>query len=133
MKRFYVILVLAIAIALALGVGLSNHTGYVLITYPHVLHYESSLWATLVAVFAYVVEGSWPRKLLLALMAVPIAILGNVLRVSSLLWVADRWGVEAGFTYYHDYSGIVFFLFAFACLILFARLLGCREIRSDLL
>jgi exosortase/archaeosortase family protein len=88
---------------------------------------------TLVAVFAYVVEGSWPRKALLALMAAPIAILGNVLRVSSLLWVADRWGVEAGFTYYHDYSGIVFFLFAFVCLILFARLLGCREIRHDLL
>lgn len=52
MKRFYVILVLAIAIALALAVGISKHTGYVLITYPHVLHYESSLWATLVAVFA---------------------------------------------------------------------------------
>ena len=54
MKRFYVILVLAIAIALALAVGISKHTGYVLITYPHVLHYESSLWATLVAVFAVV-------------------------------------------------------------------------------
>ena len=52
MKRFYVILVLAIALALALGVGISKHTGYVLITYPHLLHYESSLWATLVAVFA---------------------------------------------------------------------------------
>ena len=52
MKRFYVGLVLAIAIALALAVGISKHTGYVLITYPHVLHYESSLWATLVAVFA---------------------------------------------------------------------------------
>ena len=51
MKRFYVGLVLAIAIALALAVGISKHTGYVLITYPHVLHYESSLWATLVAVF----------------------------------------------------------------------------------
>ena len=38
MKRFYVILVLAIAIALALAVGISKHTGYVLITYPHVLH-----------------------------------------------------------------------------------------------
>ncbi|MDN5400637.1 MAG: heme biosynthesis protein HemY, partial [Pseudomonas sp.] len=50
MKRFYVILVLAIALALALGVGISKHTGYVLITYPHLLHYESSLWATLVAV-----------------------------------------------------------------------------------
>ncbi len=88
---------------------------------------------TLVAVFVYVVEGSWPRKLLLALLGIPIAILGNTLRVTSLLWVANRWGADAGFKYYHNYSGIVFFLFAFVCLILFARLLGCREIRSDLL
>lgn len=88
---------------------------------------------TLVAVFVYVVEGSWPRKLFLALSAIPIAILGNTLRVTSLLWVANRWGADAGFQYYHNYSGIVFFLFAFVCLILFARLLGCREIRSDLL
>ena len=88
---------------------------------------------TLVAVFVYVIDGSWPRKLLLILAAAPIAILGNILRVSTLLWVADRWGVEAGFTYYHDYSGIVFFLFAFLCLLLLARLLGCREIRADLL
>ncbi len=88
---------------------------------------------TLVAVFVYVVEGSWSRKLLLALSAIPIAILGNTLRVTSLLWVANRWGAEAGFTYYHNDSGIVFFLVAFLCLVLFARLLGCREIRSDLL
>ncbi|MGY2292399.1 heme biosynthesis HemY N-terminal domain-containing protein [Pseudomonas sp. SDO528_S397] len=51
MKRFYVILVLAIAIALALGVGISKHTGYVLITYPHVLNYESGLWSSLVGLF----------------------------------------------------------------------------------
>ncbi len=88
---------------------------------------------TLVAVFAYVVEGGWPHKLLLALSAIPIAIAGNILRVASLLGVATRWGVDAGFTYYHDYSGIVFFLFAFACLILFAGLLRCRDIRADLL
>ncbi len=88
---------------------------------------------TLVAVFVYVLEGSWPRKLLLALSAIPIAIFGNILRVTSLLWVANRWGADAGFQYYHNYSGIVFFLVAFLCLILFARLLGCREVRSDLL
>ncbi len=88
---------------------------------------------TLVAVFAYVVEGPWWSKLLIVLSAIPIAILGNIFRVSSLLWVADRWGVEAGFTYYHDYSGIFFFLFAFLCLILLAWLLGCRNIRADIL
>ncbi len=88
---------------------------------------------TLVAVFAYVVEGPWYSKVLIVLSAIPIAILGNIFRVSSLLWVADRWGVEAGFTYYHDYSGIFFFLFAFLCLILLAWLLGCRQIRADIL
>ena len=64
MKRFYVILVLAIAIALALAVGISKHTGYVLITYPHVLHYESSLWATLFAVFAIILAIYLVRLLL---------------------------------------------------------------------
>ncbi len=88
---------------------------------------------TLVAVFAYVVEGPLISKLLLALSAIPIAILGNIMRVSSLLWVADRWGVDAGFKYYHDYSGIFFFLFAFLCLILLGQILRCRSIRVDLL
>jgi exosortase len=88
---------------------------------------------TLVAVFAYIVEGPRLSKILLALSAIPIAILGNIFRVSTLLLVADKWGVEAGFRYYHDYSGIFFFLFAFLCLILLGQLLRCRTIRSDLL
>ena len=86
----------------------------------------------LAAVYAHIVEGSWIRKLLLFLAVVPIAVLGNIMRVSSLLWVANRWGAEAGFTFYHDYSGFVFFGVSFALLILFAKLLGCSKIRSDL-
>ncbi len=88
--------------------------------------------AALTAVFAYVVEGSWPRKLILFLAVIPIAVLGNLFRVSSLLWVANRWGADAGFTYYHDYSGFAFFAFSFILLILTARLLGCNRIRNDL-
>ena len=61
-----------------------------------------------------------------------IAAFGNVLRVASLLGVAYVWGADAGFKYYHDYSGIVFFLSALALLLLFSRLLGCREIREDI-
>jgi len=78
------------------------------------------------------VEGSWLRKLLLFLSVIPIAILGNILRVSSLLGVANRWGAEAGFTFYHNYSGFVFFGAALALFILFARMLGCSRIRNDL-
>jgi len=90
-----------------------------------------SLFA-LAAVYVYIVAGSWPRKTLLLLAVIPIAVLGNIFRVSSLLWVADRWGADAGFTYYHDYSGFAFFAFSFILLILTARLLGCHKIRNDL-
>ncbi len=86
----------------------------------------------LAAVFAYIVQGNLLRKALLFLSVIPIAVLGNIFRVSSLLWVADQWGVEAGFTYYHDYSGFVFFAISFALLILLAQLLGCSKIRNDL-
>ncbi len=86
---------------------------------------------TLAAVFTYLVEGHWARKLLLFLAVIPIAILGNIFRVSSLLWVANEWGADAGFTYYHDYSGFVFFAFSFLLLILLAQILGCNKIRSE--
>lgn len=87
---------------------------------------------TLVAIFVYVLQGPWWGRLLLVLSAIPVAILGNVLRVASLLWVADTWGAGAGMTYYHDYSGLVFFLFAFALLLLLSRAFRCREIRADI-
>lgn len=88
---------------------------------------------TLVAIFVFVLDGPWWGRLLLALSAVPVAIVGNILRVASLLWVADTWGSGAGLTYYHDYSGIVFFLIAFILLLALSRVFRCREIRADIL
>ena len=88
---------------------------------------------TLVAIFIYMLDGPWRGRLLLVLSATPVAILGNIFRVASLLWVADTWGAGAGMTYYHDYSGFVFFLFAFALLLLLSRAFQCREIRADIL
>lgn len=87
---------------------------------------------TLVGIVVFVLEGPWPNKVLLAASSFFIAAFGNVLRVASLLGVAQVWGADAGFKYYHDYSGIVFFLSAVALLLLFSRLLGCREIREDI-
>jgi exosortase len=87
---------------------------------------------TLVALVIFLVEGAWWKKLLLALSSVLIAGFGNVMRVASLLIVANIWGADAGFKYYHDYSGVVFFLSALALLLLFSWVLGCREIREDI-
>lgn len=87
---------------------------------------------TLVGIVVFILRGPWPNKALLALSSIAIAAFGNILRVASLLGVANAWGADAGFKYYHDYSGIVFFLSALALLLLFSRLLGCREIREDI-
>jgi exosortase len=87
---------------------------------------------TLVALVVFLVEGVWWKKLLLALSSILIAGFGNIMRVASLLVVANVWGADAGFKYYHDYSGIVFFLSALALLLLFSWVLGCREIREDI-
>jgi exosortase len=86
----------------------------------------------LAAIFTYIVQGSWWRKALLFLAIIPIAIIGNIFRVSSLLLVANQWGAQAGFTYYHDYSGFVFFALAFSLMLLMARFLRCHTIRNDL-
>lgn len=87
---------------------------------------------TLVALVVFVVDGTPWAKTLLALSSIPIAVLGNTLRVASLLGVANVWGADAGFTYYHDYSGIFFFASALGLLLLFSWLLRCREIREDI-
>jgi exosortase len=87
---------------------------------------------TLVVLVIFLLEGSWWKKLLLALSSILIAGFGNVMRVVSLLVVANTGGADTAFKYYHDYSGIVFFLGAVALLLLFSWVLGCREIRDDI-
>lgn len=88
--------------------------------------------ATLVVIFVYIVEGSYPAKFVLLAVAVPIAMVANIFRVSSLLAIAHVFGAEAGMKYFHDYSSPVLFLLAFVLLVLVSRLVRCSEIRRDI-
>jgi len=86
----------------------------------------------LAAVWAFVVRGPRPARIALLAVAAPLACVANLLRVTSLLWVADRWGLEAGQRYYHDFSGPVFFGLALAGLLAVSWALRCRDLRSDM-
>jgi exosortase len=88
--------------------------------------------ATLVVIFVYVIEGTYRAKAVLLAMAVPIALVANLFRVSSLLAIAHFFGADVGMKYFHDYSSPVLFLLAFGLLILTSRLVGCSEIRRDI-
>lgn len=82
---------------------------------------------------AYILHGPWWGRLLLVLLAVPLAMFGNILRVTSLLFVARAMGAQAAFTYYHDYSGLIFFLLVFLLMFPLTRLLQTRTLRLDVI
>ena len=80
----------------------------------------------LAALLGYLLKGGVYKRGLLFLLAFPVAIFANTVRVVSLLLIGYHWGVDVAMTYFHDYSSLVFYLVAMLFLGLTARLLGCR-------
>jgi exosortase len=88
---------------------------------------------TLTTLVAYALRGPLWGRLALVALAIPLAMLGNVLRVANLLFVARHLGADAAFRFYHDCSGPIFFVIALLLLIPLARLLGCKMPRFEVL
>lgn len=74
----------------------------------------------------YLLDGHPWARIALIISIVPIAIVANGLRVSSLLWVAHRFGDEAGLAYHDNAAGFLSWALALGFLILESRLLRCR-------
>ncbi|MFN2200446.1 MAG: exosortase/archaeosortase family protein, partial [Caldilineaceae bacterium] len=87
----------------------------------------------LAALAAYLLDGPLLGRLSLVLMAVPLAMIGNILRVASLLFVADAFGSDAAFTFYHNYSGPIFFVISLGLLLPISRLFHCSTLRSEVI
>lgn len=86
--------------------------------------------ATVAVVFAGVVEGPMPRRLLLIALALPLALAANWARLAGLLWAADAFGADRGLRVFHTMSGPLPFLLAIAGLVIAGRALGC-DVRSN--
>jgi exosortase len=87
---------------------------------------------TLTVLFVYLVRGPWWGKTALLVAALPIAIVANLMRVSSLFFVAANLGTDAGLRYYHTLSSPTLFLLAVGMLLLTGRSVRCHAIRSDI-
>ena len=66
----------------------------------------------LTAGYAYFTQPTWIRRGLLFALSIPIAVLGNVVRVLSIVTVAATCSSDFATGFYHDYSGYVVFLVA---------------------
>lgn len=87
----------------------------------------------LLVLVAYLLDGSAWSRVVLVLLALPLALLGNILRVATLLFVARAWGADAAFTFYHDYSGILFFVAVLALIVPLTRALQLGRLRAEVI
>jgi exosortase len=67
------------------------------------------------AVFGYLTQEKTWKRLLLFLAAIPLAVLGNIIRVTLIILAADWFGQSAG-KKVHDWGGIVIFVVVLLCL-----------------
>ena len=87
----------------------------------------------LLVLVAYLLDGPAWARVLLVVLAIPLALIGNIVRVATLLYVARVWGAEAGFTFYHDYSGILFFVAVLALIAPLTRALRFGTFRPEVI
>ncbi len=77
--------------------------------------------------FAYMADLPKAKKYLLFLVSIPLAFIGNILRITLLLWVAYKYGSETATGKFHDYSGYAIFVFTLLGLIGVNKLLQWKK------
>ncbi len=84
----------------------------------------------LTAGYAYFTQPTWLRRGVLFAASVPIAILGNVCRILTIVLVANFASSDFATGFYHDYSGFV--IFAVAILLMVATGEGVSKVFDSL-
>lgn len=84
------------------------------------------------SIYAYLVNMSLPRKFILFLTSIPLALFSNAVRVVLLLLVAYVYGSDVATGKFHDYSGFLVFVIAFLGLKVIGNILSAgKNIEED--
>jgi len=78
----------------------------------------------LTAGYAYFTQPTWLRRGILFAASVPIAILGNISRILSIVLVANYASGDFATGFYHDYSGFVVFAVAILLMVVTGELIS---------
>ena len=80
----------------------------------------------LAALFVYLLGCPVAKQITLFLLAVPLALLANILRITALLLIAHSYGAETATGFYHTLFSPLLFIIAFICLLGISKLIGCK-------
>jgi len=72
--------------------------------------------------FAYLNEFSLQKKGLFFILSLPIAFISNVMRIILLIMVFYIYGSKVAMGWFHDFSGVLVFVFAFLGLIILKKI-----------
>jgi exosortase len=76
--------------------------------------------------FIYILRCPLYKKIILLCITPPLAILANIIRVTSLLLIANAYGAETATGFYHTLFSPLLFIIALIFLILISSLFGCK-------
>ena len=79
---------------------------------------------TIAIIYAFIIEGNLLMKSVIILSSIPLAMTGNVLRITSVLAVANKYGQETALNYFHDFSSLLLFGIALIGLFIVGRSFG---------
>jgi exosortase len=79
---------------------------------------------TVTAAYAYVTQPSQWKRWTLFLSAIPLAVIGNLVRVTSIALVAQVYGQELASNVYHEWSGFIVYAAALSAMVVFGLLLN---------
>ena len=78
----------------------------------------------LTAVYAFLTQKTILKQWILFLSAIPLAIIGNIARITTIAIVAEAFGAKIATDIYHDYSGYVVFSIAIGLMVFLGTLLN---------
>ena len=85
---------------------------------------------TIGTIFAFMLEGSNLMKFTILASSIPLALGGNIMRITSVLEVANIFGQEAAMKYFHDFSSLLLFSVALCGLFLVGRCFGRLQFKK---
>jgi exosortase len=71
----------------------------------------------LTSLYGYVTMNSTWKKWVLFVSSIPLAVVGNLARITTVALVAQGFGQDLAMKVYHDYSGYIVFSLAILCMI----------------
>jgi len=77
-------------------------------------------------IYAYILKCRLYKRAALILLSVPIALFANIIRIVSLLLIAETYGAEMAKGFFHTFFSPLLFFIAFICLILISIVIGCK-------